>query len=100
MALCDELEEQQQKQQERRVPFNNAVLDKLRTAHDPDEFAVHGQCICDNFDLLYDNVENVGKLRQAILQLAVQGKLMPQHSSDEPASELLQKIKSVLARIR
>lgn len=36
----------------------------------------------------------VKKLRQQLLQDAVQGKLMPQNPSDEPASELLKKIKA------
>lgn len=35
----------------------------------------------------------VKKLRQQLLQDAVQGKLVPQNPSDEPASELLKKIK-------
>ena len=38
-------------------------------------------------------------LRQAILQLAVRGKLVPQDPSDEPASELLKKIAAEKARL-
>ena len=93
MALCDELEAQQQKRQEARLHLNSAALDRLLTAHEPDEFAHHWQRICDNFDLLYDNPETVGELRKAILQLAVQGKLVRQDPNDEPAAVLLGKIK-------
>lgn len=42
----------------------------------------------------------VKKLRQQLLQDAVQGKLVPQNPNDEPASELLKKIKAEKATLR
>lgn len=93
MALCDELEARQQKQQEGRVRLNNAALDALLNAGDPADFAVHWQRICANFDLLYDHPDTIAKLRAAILQLAVQGKLVPQDPRDEPTEVLLGRIR-------
>ncbi|HGJ64291.1 TPA: restriction endonuclease subunit S [bacterium] len=40
------------------------------------------------------NYDLVNQLRQSILQEAVQGKLVPQDPNDEPASELIKKIKA------
>ncbi len=99
MALCDELEARQQKQQQGRVRLNNAALDALLTAREPDEFAEHWQRISTNFDLLYDHPETIAKLRAAILQLAVQGKLVPQDPDDEPASVLLERIRAEKAKL-
>jgi type I restriction enzyme S subunit len=95
MVLCDELEARQQKKHEQRICLNNAALDKLLTAPTPEEFAQYWQRICDNFDLLYDVPETVGQMRQAILQLAVQGKLVAQDEGDEPAGVLLEKIRAM-----
>ena len=99
MTLCDELEARQKKQQQGRVRLNNAALDALLTAREPNEFADHWQRISTNFDLLYDHPETIAKLRAAILQLAVQGKLVPQDPNDEPASVLLERIKAEKERL-
>ncbi len=99
MALCNELETRQQKQQQGRVRLNSSALDALLTAREPDEFADHWQRISTNFDLLYDHPENIAKLRAAILQLAVQGRLVPQDPNDEPASVLLERIKAEKERL-
>ncbi len=93
MALCDRISERQQKRRETRIKINNAAIGQLLTAREPEVFNKSWQHICNNFDLLYSTPDNIGKLRQAILQLAVQGKLVPQDENDEPASVLLEKIK-------
>ncbi|HII01968.1 TPA: hypothetical protein HA351_10095 [Methanosarcinaceae archaeon] len=92
MALCDQLEARQQKKKELRSKLNSAALDKMLSAESQDEFEENWRRICENFDLLYDNPENVEKLRKAVLQLAVKGKLVEQDEGDEPASVLIEKI--------
>ena len=52
-----------------------------------------------NLNLLATAPGGVAKLRELILTLAVQGKLVPQDSADEPASVLLQKIRAEKDRL-
>ena len=52
-----------------------------------------------NLDLLATAPGGVARLRELILTLAVQGKLVPQDPADEPASELLQRIRAEKDRL-
>ncbi|MEO8022154.1 restriction endonuclease subunit S [Polaromonas sp.] len=52
-----------------------------------------------NLNLLATAPDGVAKLRELILTLAVQGKLVPQDPSEEPASELLKKIRTEKDRL-
>ena len=94
MQLCDQLDACQKKASTKYESLNDAALERLLSSKTTDEFANHWQFICNNFDLIYNDPAHVNKLRQAILQLAVQGKLAPQDLNDEPASELLKRIKA------
>jgi len=76
MSLCDDLEARYNAQQDERQKLNAAALDTLLAAQNQAEFDTAWQRVCDTFDLLYDAPESVAKLRQAILQLAVMGKLV------------------------
>jgi type I restriction enzyme, S subunit len=46
-----------------------------------------------------DSVFGIKKLRELILELAVRGKLVPQETNDEPASDLLQRIRAEKAKL-
>jgi len=52
-----------------------------------------------HFDKLAEAPGGVKKLRELVLQLAVQGKLVPQDPKDEPASVLLEKIQAEKERL-
>jgi len=55
--------------------------------------------LINQFDQLIALPGRVKRVRELILQLAVQGKLMPQDPTDEPASELLKKIEAEKKRL-
>ena len=99
MALCDELEERQRRRAEKRASLNRSALHHLATATDDADLARHWRRIRDHFDVLYEVPETVAELRQAILQLAVRGKLVPQDPNDEPASVLLERIEEEKRRL-
>ena len=97
MALCDQLEAERNARDETHQQLIRAVHHPLTEASEPSTTqpsttltAWHR--IRNNFTNLYTTLESVQALRQSILQLAVQGKLMEQDPNDEPASQLLKKI--------
>ena len=52
-----------------------------------------------HFDLALDAPDGIKKLRELILTLAIQGKLVPQDPKDQPASELLKEIEAEKRRL-
>jgi type I restriction enzyme, S subunit len=55
--------------------------------------------LSEHLPLLASAPDGIQKLRGLILELAVRGKLVPQDANDEPASELLKRIKKERARL-
>lgn len=93
MDLCDRLEEQQTDAEEAHKQLVDVLLDALVQSKGQSEFLDSWHRIKDNFDVLFTTEYSVDALKQAILQLAVMGKLVPQDPNDEPASSLLSRIR-------
>ena len=94
MRLCDALEAKGRLEAEQHTRLLDTLLGTLTDSATPDELAANWQRVADHFDLLLDRPEAVDALEQTILQLAVRGLLVPQDPSDEPAAELMRRIRS------
>jgi type I restriction enzyme S subunit len=92
MTLCNQLEDEEDQARASCAKLNEVLLNRLVNASEPDEFDERWNRIVDNFNLLYDNVENVQKLKQSILELGIRGKLVGQDPAEEPGCLLLHKI--------
>ncbi|WP_174266684.1 restriction endonuclease subunit S domain-containing protein [Methanoplanus limicola] len=68
-------------------------MDKTDNGDSGDNKTISSDILTENFDTITKANGGIKKLRELILQLAVQGKLVPQNPGDEPASVLLEKIK-------
>ncbi|MBE9194004.1 restriction endonuclease subunit S [Synechocystis sp. LEGE 06083] len=99
MAQCDKLEQLQREREQKRILIHTAAREKLLKASDQETFSQAWDFIKENFGDLYAVKENVTSLRQAILQLAVMGKLVPQDPGDQPANELLKEIEAEKQRL-
>ncbi len=93
MRLCDALEAKGQLEAAQHAQLVTTLLGTLTESDTPAQLAENWQRLATHFDLLLDRPEAVDALEQTILQLAVRGLLVPQDPTDEPASELLKKIR-------
>ncbi len=98
MTLCDELEAAQQKRERRRDRLVAATLNGLNNGEggsgtgERHEFEENARSYFNHLPRLTTRPEHIQQLRQTILNLAVQGKLVPQDPRDEPVTELIRKI--------
>lgn len=99
MALCDQLEQQTETSLSAHQTLVETLLKALTSAEDHAQFASAWQRIAAHFDTLFTTEQSIDQLKQTLLQLAIMGKLVPQDSNDEPASELLKKIAAEKARL-
>lgn len=99
MGLCDDLEARQERAGAERRRLLAALVDGLLGARDAGEAAAAWARLSESFDLTLAAPEDVAPLRQAVLQLAVQGRLVEQDPADESANVLLEQIRQEKARL-
>jgi type I restriction enzyme, S subunit len=99
MALCDRLEAAQAERESRREHLTAASLHRLNNGGPADEFREHARFYFNHLPRLTTRIEHIQQLRRTILNLAVQGKLVPQDPIDEAASLLLLKIEAEKLRL-
>jgi type I restriction enzyme S subunit len=98
MALCDRLEAARTAREATRDRLATASLGRLN-APDPETFQADARFALDALPALTTRPDQIKQLRQTILNLAVRGKLVPQNTEEEPASELLKRIAKEKARV-
>lgn len=92
MALCDQLEQQQEDSARTHGTLVQTVLGTLTAASERGQFQAAWQRIEANFDTLFTTESSIDQLKQTVLQLAVMGKLVEQDPKDEPVSKLFGRI--------
>jgi type I restriction enzyme S subunit len=91
MGLCDQLEAARTNREAVRDRLAAASLARLN-APDSKTFHADARVVLNALPALTTRPDQIQQLRQTILNLAVRGRLVPQSSNDEPASELLKRM--------
>lgn len=99
MEYCDMLEVQLEKKVKYGALSAKSVLNGVSNCSSYEELEESLRFIIENFKDLTLADGAVGELKNAILSLAVKGKLVPQDESDEPASVLLDRIREEKERL-
>jgi restriction endonuclease S subunit len=74
MALCDQLEQQQQHRNNLRTATRKSAIDAISTATTPEELETAWKLINNNWTTIADTPESIASLRSLILDLAVHGR--------------------------
>jgi type I restriction enzyme S subunit len=93
MALCDELEVARTRRETRRDQLTAASWHSLSNGANSASVREHARFCFSHFPHLTKRPAHIHQLRQTLLNLAVRGRLVPQDATDEPAAQLLTRIR-------
>ena len=92
MKEVDKLEIKLKEKEDVSQDLSESIVEAIKNSTDAEELKENLRFIIDNFDVIFKTSESMDEMRNIVLQLAIEGKLVPQNESDEPASKLVDKI--------
>ena len=100
MALYDRLDQAHSTREDTRDRLTEASYAGLIAyGTDDDTLRAHARFAVDAFPALTAHADQIKHLRQTVLNLAIRGKLVEQDPTDEPASDLLNRVTEEKARL-
>ena len=85
--------------EESRLNLKKSLLAEIEKSNSDKELLKNLELVFSNFDKVIRSKEDIKDIRNLILSLAIKGKLVEQNPEDEPASELLKRIKEEKERL-
>ena len=98
-GLIKNLKEVYLSNEESRVNLKKSLLVEIEKSNSDKELLKNLELVFSNFDKVIRSKEDIKDIRNLILSLAIKGKLVEQNPEDEPASELLKRIKEEKERL-
>ena len=98
-SIIKDLKEIYIKNQSNRENLKKSLLSEIESQSSDKDLLKNLETVFTNFDKIIKTKEDIKDIRNLILSLAIKGKLVGQNPSDEPASELLKRIKSEKQRL-
>ncbi|MBB6218103.1 type I restriction enzyme S subunit [Anaerosolibacter carboniphilus] len=92
MSQIDKLEKSFEDKERLTRLLPNAVVDKIGSCQTSVELKEQLKFVVENFEMIFQTSESMQELRNVVLQLAIEGKLVHQDPSDKPAVELVKRI--------
>lgn len=99
MALCDQLEKQQQERRQLQNALRKSTLQVLASAESPRELQESWQRLEAHFESLFSDSSDTNSLKSLLLKLAMRGLLVKQEAGDLHSETFLQQIANEKARL-
>lgn len=93
-AEIDQLGRYLERKERLEIVLPQSVISAISNCQNEEELKVQLELVIEHFTEVFQTPESLQELRNVILQLAIQGKLVPQNPIDEPAGELLKHIQA------
>lgn len=94
MSEIDKLEKSLKKKEHLVELLPKVVVEAIGSCKTGEELKEQLEFVIENFKIIFQTPGSMQELRNVVLQLAIEGKLVPQDPKDEPASVLIGKIKA------